>query len=519
MNRAWSAIYRTRGASLALGVCIGLAPAVMAQGEGSSLALRMERFESGLRPALRVRGQAPVRWGLKERMAHYGVPGVSVAIIDDGEIVAAKGFGLTRAGRDEPVDDRTVFSVGSVSKLGTALAAHALVREGVFDLDTDVNQYLKGWKIKPDPLAAGKAVTLRGLMSHTAGLNVHGFDDFLPEEPLPTVLEVLEGKGAAKSPPLMFIHAPGSVSDYSGGGTTVTGLAIADQTSMDFHEAAQTYLFQPLGMSRSTYEQPLPASHGNIAHAHDAEGQPNAEPRGWHSFPETAASGLWTTPTDTALMLIALRDSYHGEAGAFLSREHAQDVLTEVGPSRVGLGPFLRGSGATRRFGHEGSNESYKALAYLYLDSGKGAVIFTNGARGAALYGEMLRSLADAFEWPEGGETVIDPNTLQPKRVPEFVRTYALEPQDPRDKRESFGEMQSIEIVSRDGGIALALTLPLDGGGYRDVSYPLFPISRNEFVDEAGQRRFEFVLGTHGALEGVIVRYEGYAAFYKPADA
>ncbi|MEM6300486.1 MAG: serine hydrolase domain-containing protein [Pseudomonadota bacterium] len=491
-------------------------PAAFADYPKEELSSRLKRFEAGLRPALQQRGEEPVRWSLVERMDQHGVPGVSVVIMDDGEIIHARGYGTARADSDLPVDTETVFSVGSVSKIGAAMTAHALVAEGVLDLDTDVNQYLKRWTLPSDEAAPGKVITLRGLMSHTAGLNVHGFADFLPGEPLPGVVDVLSGRGPAKSAAVRVIHEPGSVSDYSGGGTTVTGLVISDSTGLSFNDAAQKYLFEPLGMTRSTYEQPLPAAHGNIANAHDGRGQPNAEPRGWHSFPEDAASGLWTTPSDAAAMLIALRDSYFGKEGAFLERAHAADVLTEVGPSRVGLGPFLRGSGATRRFGHEGSNESYKALAHMYLDSGKGAVIFTNGANGAKLYREMVRAIADAFDWPESYETLVDQRSLSSSHTDQFVGAYAQAPLDPRDKRTTFGEMQRFRIVKHSTGLAMAITVPVDGGGQEDLKFPLQPMTRNHFVDEAGQRRFEFVLGTYGVLEGIIVRYEGYAAFYQP---
>ncbi|MEM6604986.1 MAG: serine hydrolase domain-containing protein [Pseudomonadota bacterium] len=488
--------------------------AVVADPAQESLDERVLLVETGLRPALKERGDPPVRWSMAERMTYHGVPGVSVAIIENGEIILARGYGVLRKGASAAVDSNTVFSVGSVSKVGAAMTAHALVRDGVLDLDTDVNEYLQRWKLAQGKASGGKPATLRGLMSHTAGLNVHGFDDFLPGEALPSTVDVLTGRGAAKSAPVTFIHEPGTISDYSGGGTTITGLVVADVTGLSFAEAARKHLFQPLNMSRSTYTQPLPASHGNIANAHDSNGKPNAEPRGWHSFPEDAASGLWTTPSDAAAMLIALRDSYLGKPGAFLTRDHAIDVLTEVGPSKVGLGPFLRGSGATRRFGHEGSNESYKALAHLYLNSGQGAVIFTNGANGAELYQEIVRSIADVFAWPESYETTIDSSIVQNAQLKQFAGSYTHSPLDPRDKRTTFGEIRKFQIELRDSGIAMGITVPLDGGVQRYLEFPLKPISHNHFVDEAGQRRFEFVLGTYGELEGIIVRHDGYAAFY-----
>ncbi|MEM6543726.1 MAG: serine hydrolase domain-containing protein, partial [Pseudomonadota bacterium] len=227
-------------------------PAAFADYPKEELSSRLKRFEAGLRPALQQRGEEPVRWSLVERMDQHGVPGVSVVIMDDGEIIHARGYGTARADSDLPVDTETVFSVGSVSKIGAAMTAHALVAEGVLDLDTDVNQYLKRWTLPSDEAAPGKVITLRGLMSHTAGLNVHGFADFLPGEPLPGVVDVLSGRGPAKSAAVRVIHEPGSVSDYSGGGTTVTGLVISDSTGLSFNDAAQKYLFEPLGMTRST---------------------------------------------------------------------------------------------------------------------------------------------------------------------------------------------------------------------------------------------------------------------------
>jgi CubicO group peptidase (beta-lactamase class C family) len=329
-------------------------------------------------------------------MEHYGVPGVSVAVIEDGEVLWAKGYGVKQAGSSDPIDTETVFSVGSVSKVGVAAITLRLVDERGLDLDRDVNGYLRRWQVPPNEFTAHEPVTLRRIMSHTAGLTVHGFGDYLPGEALPDIVEILDGTGPAKNPPVRVDRLPGSTSRYSGGGTMVEQLVIEDVTGLGFTEAARVYLFEPLRMNRSTYENPLPADHGNIARAHGPDGAPVALPRGWQSMPEAAASGLWTTPTDCARLIIALVESYHGDGDTFLAHRTAQDMMTPVPPSIFGLGPEIDGEGPTRNFVHGGANDSYRAFMAGYLAEGDGLVVFTNGTRGEELIREIRRAVAMA---------------------------------------------------------------------------------------------------------------------------
>ncbi|MEO0438747.1 MAG: serine hydrolase domain-containing protein [Pseudomonadota bacterium] len=340
------------------------------------------------------------RWTLVERMDHYGVPGMSMALVRNFEISFTGTYGDRIKGK-EPVDTDTVFSVGSLSKTAAAMTALSLVSQGALDLDTDVNQYLTSWQIPGSRSANGKPVTLRRLLSHTSGTSVWGFGDFQPDEKLPSVLEILDGKDPAKNEPIRVVYEPGTDFRYSGGGITVAQLVTADVTGIDFEPLAERLVFSALGMSRSTFANPLPAAVGNIAHAYDSEGEPAALPRGWHGFAETGASGLWTTPTDYATMMLALIDSYRGGANSFLSQSVAQEALTSVPPSPHGLGPGVYGSGVDMIIRHSGANESYKAWYEFYPNRGEGVVIFTNGARGKELYSEILPAIRQQMNWPE----------------------------------------------------------------------------------------------------------------------
>lgn len=375
------------------------AQALWGQAVATDLESRIRQVETSLRPGEDRADTTGIRWTLEERMAHYGVAGVSIAVVEDGRLLWARGYGLKQAGTTDSVDAETAFSVGSVSKVGTAAITLRLVDEGRLDLDRDVNEYLRRWRVPSNALTAREPVTLRRIMSHTAGLTVHGFADFQPGEALPTVVQILDGIPPARNAPVRVDLLPGSEFRYSGGGTTVAQLVIEDVTGLDFPEAARRNLFEPLGMSRSTYENPLPAEHGNIAKAHGPGGEPRALPRGWEAMPEAAASGLWTTPSDLAKLIIALVESHQGDGETFLTIETARDMMTEVPPSIFGLGPEVGGEGPTRNFVHGGANDSYRAFMAGYLAEGDGLVILTNGARGSELIPEIRRAV-DLAGWP-----------------------------------------------------------------------------------------------------------------------
>jgi len=384
--------------SQAVTIAFALVLVAPAAAQDSDTNDRIAAFESGL-VALAGEGTGTT---ISARMAHYGVPGVSVAVIRDGELSWARGYGVLQAGNSDPIDPETVFSVGSVSKVGAASTTLRLVDRGRLDLDRNVDEYLTSWQIPESAFTTDLKVTLRRILSHTAGLTVHGFGDYLPGRELPTTVQILNGEGPAMSPPV-FVDIPvGSQFRYSGGGVTVQQLVIEDVTGMSFPEAARRFVFGPLGMDRSTYENPLPESHGNIAKAHRRNGQPAALPRGYESMPETAASGLWTTPSDYAKLVIALIESYQGVDGSFLSHSVTQDMMTEVDPSSYGLGPALHGSSETRRFHHGGSNNSYKAWMEGHLQTGDGVIVFANGAGGGALTHEIAVAVGKAEGWPVG---------------------------------------------------------------------------------------------------------------------
>jgi len=456
---------------------------------------------TGLRPAVHVAGTPETRWTVAERMALHGVAGTSVAVLRDGKLAWARGYGVRQAGKAEPVTAETMFSVGSLSKVGTAAVVLRMVDEGRLDLDRDVNDYLKRWKVPASPLAQGRAVTLRRLLSHTAGLNVHGFPDYLPGAVLPTILDTLDGRPPSRTEAVRIVYTPGTQFRYSGGGVTVEQLVVEDVLGVDFETAAKRYLFEPLGMTRSTYRQPLDPQFGNIAKAHDGKGKPAALPRGYEAMPETAASGLWTTPSDYARMVAAFIASYRGAPGAFLSRSLAEQMMTEVAPGTVGLGPFIDGRGPTRRFQHGGSNDSYRAWMEGNLASGNGVVIFTNGTEGARLYPEIRRSVAAAEGWQDNG--VADVQAVAPSagRLNELQGSYRVKPSSgPLGERMRLQATSPVLHVSAVDG-----TLRIGRESGRGEALVPADLSNFVFSNDA-DRWVEFVTGGDGRIEGMIMR-------------
>ncbi|MEO6005798.1 MAG: serine hydrolase [Opitutus sp.] len=358
---------------------------------------RIARVESGLAPRLFVEGQ-PVKWTLQERMAHHHVPGVSIAVINDGNVEWARGYGTLETGGSAPVNAETIFQAASISKPVSALAILRLVEAGKLSLDQDVNEVLKAWKVPASNFTAEEKVTVRRVLSHTAGLTVHGFRGYAAGEALPSLQQMLDGERPANSGAIRVDLKPGTQERYSGGGYVVMHQLVRDVTGEPFEAVLHSSVLNPLGMTRSTFEQPLPATwDANAARAHRGDGK--AITGKWHTYPEVAPDGLWTTPTDLARFAIELQQSLRGESNKVISAAMTKQMLTRQLRS-MGLGIVVAGADSTLRFEHGGANEGFRCELVAYA-SGRGCVIMTNSDSGGALIPEIKRAIASEYEWPD----------------------------------------------------------------------------------------------------------------------
>ncbi|GAB2669386.1 serine hydrolase domain-containing protein [Kribbella swartbergensis] len=360
----------------------------------------------------------------------FQVPGASWAVIDGGEVVDVGCTGVVQAGEPAAVVPGTLFQACSISKPVAVFAMLRLVDRGLLDLDEDVNRRLTSWQVPPTGLWQ-PVVTLRQLASHSAGLTVHGFPGYRRGTTLPTTVQILDGTAPTNTFGVRVDIVPGTQFRYSGGGTVVLQQLLEDVTGTPFQQLAQELVLEPIGMSDSDYAQPLPpALHDRAATAHDELGRP--VPGRWHSYPELAAAGLWTTPTDLAKFAIAVQQTYAGADGALLSPGLARDLLTPHiaatarigGLSHLGLGLFLGNGG--ERFGHSGGNEGYCCHLLAYRDTGQGAAVMTNGANGSWVVQRAFAALARAYGWNDYPQEVDEPELPTDETLENLAGAYKL---------------------------------------------------------------------------------------------
>ena len=467
-----------------------------------------EEVAAGLRPVIQLEGAPEAVYDLEDRMAYYQVPGVSVAVLDGGEIAWARGWGVADTASGRPVTPETLFQAASISKPVAALAALTLVEDGSVILDAPVNAFLTTWKVPENEFTADSTVTLRGLLAHTAGLTVWGFpgyrkDEPFGDQPVASNVQVLDGLG--NTDPVRVYKVPGTSWQYSGGGYTVMEQMVEDVTGRPFHEAARERVLEPAGMTRSTYAQPLPEERwGEAAHGYRSDGSPVAGE--WHNYPEQAAAGLWTTPTDLLRLsrhLLAIR---RGEAeDGVVSRETLAEAWTahrgdEEGFTNYGLGFGVNGEGDAFTFGHGGSNEGFKAQWTVYAERGQGVAVMTNGDRGSALAQEIIRSVSEAYGWPGFKSRVRAAAALGPEALAAYAGRYAME-----DEEEFV-----LAIRPAEG------TLEVDVPGQGTYTLHAAAETPDEFFDVTDGQVIRFLRGDDGEVTGLaldnrvrFVRQEG----------
>lgn len=333
-------------------------------------------------------------------MESRGVPGVSIAVFDAGAIVKARGYGVVEAGLSEPVSIGTLFQAGSVSKPVAAVGALRLVEDGRLTLDGDVNAHLKAWKVPENELTREEKVTLRRILSHSAGLTVKGFPGYASERVAAGVLQILDGAPPANTQPVRVEAVPGSRTMYSGGGYLVMQQMAAEAAGVPFSAYMRSRVLAPLGMSASTFEQPLPAMlAGRAASGHRLGRVPRVLEGRWFVHPELAAAGLWTTPTDLAKFAMAVQDAQAGGAGAILGKEVAGEMLTRQSGTQ-GLGWVIAGDGPLKRFEHRGRNAGFDTQLVAYVSGGRGAVVMMNANENAGMMARILEAIAEQYSWP-----------------------------------------------------------------------------------------------------------------------
>lgn len=445
---------------------------------------QIKNVEQGLLPSILVKGDPS--WAIAERMKFYKVPGLSIAVIKDFKIYWAKGYGVKDLQTNEPVSTDTLFQAGSISKSVNAVVAMKKVEQGKIALDDNINNKLTSWKLPDNEFTAIKKVSLRNLLSHTARTTVHGFPGYAVDEKIPTLPQVLDGATPANTAAVRVDFEPGTRFRYSGGGTTIAQLALMDIEKKPYPDIAKETVLAPLNMTNSTYSQPLPAdwrkkaATGYRPSGNEVEGK-------IHIYPEMAAAGLWTTPTDLAKFAIELQLSLAGKSNKILKKETI-DLMTTGVLEDVGLGFFVERHGKAIYFGHGGADEGFRAEMLVSRDKGYGVVVMANSDNGNILR-EVMRAVAREYNWDEFLPTPFEIVSLDAETLERYTGRFKVNP-------DQVLTIMSSKNAEKDRAPRL-FAQPTGGR-----QFELLPISPTVFIRRDANIKYQFGSGAEAQGDG-----------------
>ncbi|MEG0040391.1 MAG: serine hydrolase domain-containing protein [Massilia sp.] len=466
-----SALPRRHSHVVYLAACIAMLAAAGAYADDSAA---IARIESGLRPEVALADVPVAPLTLIDEMKRLNVPGVSVAVIKDGKVAWTRGYGVAWTG-GPAVTPQTLFQAASLSKPVSAMAALRMVEQGKLALDAGIDQALTSWTL---PKGDGTP-SLRQLLSHTGGMSVSGFPGYAAGKTVPTLQQVLDGAGPANTKAIRVSAAPGSAFRYSGGGYTVVQQAMIDRAGQPFDAILRELVLAPLGMTASTYAQPLPpALAPNAARPHDENGKPF--PGGAYTYPEQAAAGLWTTPHDLARFAIAIQQGAAGATSGVLTPAMTRTMLQPV-KNDYALGLQIQEQGMG--FSHGGSNQGFKAVFYAAVADGSGAVILTNGDNGIDVAAGLMRAIAYEYQWNSNQTKLRKAVALAPETRRTLVGRYKLDGAPDFDIAERKGQL----MVNQGGQWE-----PL----YAESDKVLFVLSRDIELRQQDADNGQIVMGT-----------------------
>lgn len=452
----------------------------------ANIAEQIHQIEQNVRLDPSAWSQAEQRATLAERMAFYTTPGLSVAVIKDGTVAWARGYGVVETGRSIPVTPDTIFQACSISKHVAMVGALRLVQDGVLDLDADINHSLVSWKLPPNGTWQPR-ITTRQLLGHTAGLTQNWYRGFERGAVAPTLPQVLDGQPPANTPPVRVALLPQSQFRYSGSHYSVLQQLMVDVTNTPFPELMRDLVFKPLGMHNSSYDQASPETRQeSVAVGHAIGGTPVHGK--WRVIPEMAGAGLWTTAVDLAQVACEIQRAYAGKPTKVLDKAMVEQALMpQVVPS-FGLGVQLEGAGTARRFGHGGDNIGYKCVSTAYLEHGLGAVVMTNADDGISVAQELLYTIAQAYDWPDYAPKRI-PISINPHRYAAYVGAYEVRP-------------GFVVTVQKQGD-----TLHVQVSG--QPPFEIQPSSDTTFFAQVVSSEITFERSNDGEVTGLTIRQEG----------
>ena len=444
---------------------------------------KIQSVEKNLIPNIQTENDGPMT--MQDRMAFYKVHGVSVAVIHNYKLEWAKGYGYADDSLKIPVTTQTLFQAASISKSLNSVGVLKLVQDKKIDLYTDINTYLTSWKFPYDSLSKNKKITTANLLSHTGGLTVHGFGGYATGKEIPTIEQILDGKKPANSPAVRSMYEPGLKSEYSGGGITISQLIVMDVTHEPYDKFMYNNVLKPLGMTSSTYSQPPAGVKSELlATAYRSNGK--ELPGKYHIYPEQAAAGLWTNPTDLSKYVIETQLALLGKSRKVINQQTTKLRVTPYLNKNAALGVFIDSlQDGVKYFEHGGANEGFRCEYFGSMEGGNGVVVMVNSDNGDIM-NEIVNSVAKVYGFKGLNrskfrkEIVLADTILQ-----KYTGKYEVSPK-----------------------LVLAVTLEgnkLYGQPTGQLKQQLFPESQNKFFLKKFDIEVEFVKNDKGEIVKAII--------------
>jgi len=458
---------------------------------------RIRLVENNLCSEIRVEGEP--NWTLQERMKFYHVNGVSIAVVKNYKIEWARGYGWADSAARRPVTTKTLFQAGSMSKSLNAVGVLKLVQEGKLNLEEDINHYLSTWKFPYDSISHGRIITIANLLSHTAGLNVHGFPGYENGDAIPTLQQILDGISPANTPAIRSLWEPSFKAAYSGGGVEIAQLVVQDITRLPYDQFMWENVLKPMGMTSSFYTQPPPArKRDQLATGYLADGK---EVKGrYHIYPEQAAAGLWTTPTDIARYIIEIQKSLKGKSNKVLSRKMTELMLVPYKNRTFGLGVFIDTIGGQIYFSHSGQDRGFIGRYFGSADGGNGLVVMTN-TDDIPIVNEIINSVAIVYHWKDFYKPfmTLRKMTFNTNLLNSYVGQYRIHASSEGQFDLSAG---SVLTVSKEGH---HLQAQADG----DRAIDIYPQNNRVFFPKTSDTDITFAENSNGVVTKLTIHQNG----------
>lgn len=382
--------------------------------------MRKSQLENEIIGKVKFLGEPENFSTLSNSMINYAIPGVSLAIINEGKIEWSHTY-TNPSFPEQKLNDSSIFQAASLSKPVTFLAALRMHTFGTIDLDENIEDYLKSFNLPKGKQTDNNPVTFRNIFAHTSGITAGGYQGYPRGLIVPSDIEILKGAAGVNSHPIEVLSKPNEILAYSGGGYTLAEVALQDIYNDTFSNLMKTWILDPVGMKHSEFTQPLIVKDSSkVAKGYTADG--NVLEGGWRNHPEQAAAGLWSTSTDLANFLIEIYLAYQGQKSVF-STSAIKSILNEERDGHI-YGFIVDRSNNGLTLTHYGGNAGYRTGMTIDLTTGKGLVYLINSDNGGALGNELLLSASKLYGWNHFNRIEVKKQNIEKTMLQSFVGNY-----------------------------------------------------------------------------------------------